>query len=68
MQALVALQASEWDKVFKQVFTIVTQKVQLTKKRRLARPEEKSYSTVFDWLTETSKHQALGQVSANAAV
>jgi hypothetical protein len=51
--ALHALEYREWDRVFKAAFQMVSERAQATKKRRLARAEEKSYSTVFDWTRKT---------------
>ena len=42
----------QWDELFKIAFDIIAVKVQATKKRKLARPEEKSLVTAYDWIME----------------
>jgi hypothetical protein len=54
---LYSLDGTAWDQVFKAAFLVVQGKAQATKKRRIARPEEKSYATVFDW----TRHPAYNQ-------
>ncbi len=53
-EALYSLSGAAWDQTFNAAFMIVQGKAQVTKKRRIARPEEKSYATVFDWTRHSS--------------
>lgn len=59
-EALLAAGRAEWDRVFKAVFTVIVARAQGTKKRRIARPEEKSYVTILDW----TRHASYGQLNA----
>jgi len=61
---LYSLSVVQWDVLFKKVFELIGTMAQASKKRKIGRSEEKSYSTVFDW---TKNEEYIAQFSAMIA-
>jgi len=61
---LYSLSVVQWDVLFKKVFELIGTMAQASKKRKIGRSEEKSYSSVFDW---TKNEEYIAQFSAMIA-